>query len=76
MFGGDYPTLDGTGVWDYIYVVDLAKGHVKDLKTLEKQPDLVTVNLGTGRGYSVLEMKKAFEKASGNIIPFEIISRR
>jgi len=76
VFGGDYDTVDGTGVRDYIHVVDLAKGHVKALEALQKQPGLLTVNLGTGRGYSVLEMVKAFEKASGNKIPYEIVARR
>ncbi len=82
VFGGDYDTVDSTGVRDYIHVVDLAKGHVKALEALKKQPDpkghkgLLTVNLGTGRGYSVLEMIKSFEKASGKKIPYEIVARR
>lgn len=76
VFGGDYNTPDGTGVRDYIHVVDLAKGHVKALKTLQKQPGLVTVNLGTGRGYSVLEMVKAFEKVSGKTVAYEVVARR
>ena len=76
VFGGDYNTPDGTGVRDYIHVVDLAKGHVKALETLQKQPGLITVNLGTGRGYSVLDMVKAFEKASGKAVPYEIVERR
>jgi UDP-glucose 4-epimerase len=76
IFGGDYDTVDGTGVRDYIHVVDLAKGHVKALEALQKQPGLLTVNLGTGRGYSVLEMVKAFEKACGKKISYEIVQRR
>ncbi|NCO15054.1 MAG: UDP-glucose 4-epimerase GalE, partial [Thiomicrospira sp.] len=76
VFGGDYATVDGTGVRDYIHVVDLAKGHVKTLEKLKKQPGLVTLNLGTGRGYSVLEVVKAFEQASGKAVPYEIVARR
>lgn len=76
VFGGDYDTVDGTGVRDYIHVVDLAKGHVAALQKLMQSPGLVTVNLGTGRGYSVLEMVKAFEKASGKVVPYEIVARR
>lgn len=76
VFGGDYPTHDGTGVRDYIHVVDLAKGHIAALKKLEKAPGLVTYNLGTGTGYSVLDMVKAFEKAVGKTIPYEISDRR
>ena len=80
VFGGDYPTPDGTGVRDYIHVIDLAKGHLSALNYLaDKKNDegeLITVNLGTGQGYSVLEMIKAFEKASGKNIPFEIVARR
>jgi UDP-glucose 4-epimerase len=75
VFGGDYPTPDGTGVRDYIHVVDLAAGHVK---ALERPGDsgLLTVNLGTGRGYSVLEMIRAFQAASGRNIPYRIVERR
>lgn len=76
VFGGDYPTHDGTGVRDYIHVVDLAVGHVRALDALEKNPGVVTYNLGTGQGYSVLEIVKAFEKASGKSIPYEIVDRR
>ena len=76
VFGGDYDTPDGTGVRDYIHVVDLAKGHVKALQELEGKPQLLTVNLGTGNGYSVLDMVKAFEKASGKHIVYEISARR
>lgn len=76
VFGGDYDTPDGTGVRDYIHVVDLAKGHVKALQALTNTPQILTVNLGTGNGYSVLEMVKAFEKASGKNVPYEIVDRR
>lgn len=77
VFGGDYPTRDGTGVRDYIHVVDLAIGHVAALNRLAAHPgELVTVNLGTGKGYSVLEMVRAFEEASGRKIPYEIVERR
>ena len=76
IFGGDYDTPDGTGVRDYIHVVDLAKGHVKALQALENKPQVLTVNLGTGNGYSVLDMVKAFEKASGKTIPYQIVDRR
>ena len=75
VFGCDYPTPDGTGVRDYIHVDDLAAGHLAALKALQ-QPGLVTVNLGTGRGYSVLEMIKAFEAASNKPVSFEIVDRR
>jgi len=76
IFGGDYDTLDGTGVRDYIHVVDLAKGHVKALQVLEDNPQVLIVNLGTGNGYSVLEMVKAFEKASGKKVPYQMVDRR
>jgi len=76
IFGSDYDTPDGTGVRDYIHVVDLAKGHVKALKTLESRPQMLTVNLGTGNGYSVLDMVRAFEEASGKKIPYQIVDRR
>jgi len=76
VFGGDYDTPDGTGVRDYIHVVDLAKGHVKALQALENKPQVLTVNLGTGNGYSVLDMVKAFEKASGKNVPYQIVARR
>ena len=75
VFGCDYPTPDGTGERDYIHVDDLASGHLAALSALEK-PGLLTVNLGTGRGYSVLEMIKAFEAASGKKVPFDIVARR
>ncbi|BCL76379.1 UDP-glucose 4-epimerase [Jeongeupia sp. HS-3] len=76
VFGNDYPTPDGTGVRDYIHVVDLACGHVKALQKLAKNPGLVTVNLGTGQGYSVLDMVKAFEAASGKPVPYQLVARR
>lgn len=75
VFGGDYPTKDGTGVRDYIHVVDLAKGHLAALNAL-KQHSMITCNLGTGQGYSVLDMVKAFEHASGSTVPYEIVERR
>lgn len=76
VFGNDYNTPDGTGVRDYIHVVDLAKGHVAAMKKLEDGSGLSTYNLGTGKGYSVLEFIKAFSKASGKEIPYKIIERR
>lgn len=76
VFGDDYPTPDGTGVRDYIHVVDLAQGHLAALAALERQPGMMTVNLGTGRGYSVLEMVRAFERASGRPVPYRIAPRR
>ena len=76
VFGNDYPTRDGTGVRDYIHVVDLAKGHVLAVDKLFKKPGLFIVNLGTGKGYSVLEMIKAFSKALGRDIPYVIDPRR
>ena len=76
VFGDDYDTPDGTGVRDYIHVVDLAKGHVKALKKLEDHSGLSIYNLGTGVGYSVLDVVKNFEKATGIQIPYEIQPRR
>ncbi|WP_027128053.1 UDP-glucose 4-epimerase GalE [Fusobacterium perfoetens] len=76
VYGNDYPTHDGTGVRDYIHVVDLANGHLKALEKLETKPGLVTYNLGTGKGYSVLDMVKAFSKACGHDIPYKIVERR
>ena len=76
VFGNDYPTHDGTGVRDYIHVVDLSVGHVKALEKLATNPGLVTYNLGTGNGYSVLDVVKAFSEASGRKIPYEIAPRR
>jgi len=75
VFGGDYPTPDGTGVRDYIHVDDLAAGHVAALQALA-QGDSFTVNLGTGRGYSVLQVVRAFEQASGRPVPYQIVGRR
>lgn len=75
VFGNDYPTPDGTGVRDYIHVDDLAAGHLAALNALQK-PTLLTVNLGTGRGYSVLEMIEAFKAASGKPVPYDIVDRR
>lgn len=76
VFGDDYNTDDGTGVRDYIHVVDLAKGHLKALNKLESLPGIVTYNLGTGNGYSVLDMIKAFSKASGKEVTYKIVDRR
>jgi UDP-glucose 4-epimerase len=78
VFGDDYPTVDGTGVRDYIHVVDLAEGHVKAVEKIEKNPDLglKIYNLGTGNGYSVLQVVAAFEKASGKPVPYRIQPRR
>jgi UDP-glucose 4-epimerase len=76
VFGNDYPTRDGTGVRDYIHVVDLARGHLAALAYLERSCGSLVVNLGTGRGYSVLEAVKAFERASGRKIPLDIVARR
>jgi UDP-glucose 4-epimerase len=76
VFGNDYPTPDGTGVRDYIHVTDLALGHLAALQTLRQVSGVVTVNLGTGRGYSVLEMVQAFESACNKKIPYRIVDRR
>lgn len=76
VFGNDYDTKDGTGVRDYIHVVDLARGHVAAMKKLEDGSGVSTYNLGTGQGYSVLEIIKAFSKASGKEIPYKIVERR
>lgn len=76
VFGNDYPTSDGTGVRDYIHVVDLAIGHLKALDKLAENPRVVAYNLGTGQGYSVLEMIKAFEQASGREVRYRIVGRR
>lgn len=76
VFGNDYPTKDGTGVRDYIHVVDLAAGHIKALEAMKKQTGCQIFNLGTGTGYSVLEMIKTFEKISGRPIPYDIVERR
>ncbi|MGE8374795.1 MAG: UDP-glucose 4-epimerase GalE [Diaphorobacter nitroreducens] len=74
--GGDYPTPDGTGVRDYIHVCDLAEGHVAALRYLRAHPGLLTVNLGTGRPVSVLEMVRGFEQASGRAVPYQVVARR
>ena len=76
VYGDDYPTVDGTGVRDYIHVSDLAQGHVDALRYLERHPGLLTVNLGTGRPVSVLEMVRAFEQASGRPVPYQVVPRR
>lgn len=76
VFGGDYPTLDGTGVRDYIHVVDLARGHLQALDYLGAHPGLQVYNLGTGQGYSVLEVIRAFEQASGRSVPYQVTERR
>ena len=76
VYGNDYPTPDGTGVRDYIHVVDLARGHLAALNALSKRTGVVTANLGTGRGYSVLEMVRAFTAASGKVVPYRIVARR
>ncbi|HWU85254.1 MAG TPA: UDP-glucose 4-epimerase GalE [Rhodocyclaceae bacterium] len=76
VFGSDYPTPDGTGVRDYIHVVDLARGHLAALNAIAATPGLITTNLGTGQGYSVLEMVRAFEQASGRPVPFKQVARR
>ena len=76
VFGDDYPTPDGTGVRDYIHVVDLAKGHVAALNYLQNHAGVHTWNLGTGQGYSVLEMIQAFEQASGTKITYQVSPRR
>ena len=76
VYGNDYPTDDGTGVRDYIHVMDLASGHVKALEKLAEKPGVVFYNLGTGRGNSVLEMVRAFEKASGKKVHYKIVGRR
>ncbi|MCW8921185.1 MAG: UDP-glucose 4-epimerase GalE [Sedimenticola sp.] len=76
VYGNDYPTADGTGVRDYIHVVDLAKGHLAALQKLKQAPGLITHNLGTGQGYSVLDMVAAFANASGKAVPYKIVGRR
>jgi len=76
VFGNDYPTHDGTGVRDYIHVVDLAIGHIKAIVKLKEKPGVAIYNLGTGQGYSVLDMVKAFEKACGKRIPYRFTGRR
>ena len=76
VFGGDYPTKDGTGVRDYIHVIDLAEGHAAALTYLSKATGYQAINLGTGNGYSVFDMVNAFEKASGCKIPYKVVARR
>ena len=76
VFGDDYPTPDGTGVRDYIHVGDLARGHLRALTRLTRKPGVVAYNLGTGRGYSVLEMISAFEHVSSRSVPYKIVQRR
>lgn len=76
VFGNDYPTPDGTGVRDYIHVMDLAAGHVQALRWLDTNPGIKAFNLGTGRGYSVLDMLKAFERACGQTLKYEFAARR
>ncbi|AGK55848.1 UDP-glucose 4-epimerase GalE [Bacillus sp. 1NLA3E] len=76
VFGNDYPTIDGTGVRDYIHVVDLAMGHLKALEKVKTTTGVDAYNLGTGTGYSVLELVSAFEKAAGKDIPYKIVARR
>ncbi|KQM71266.1 UDP-glucose 4-epimerase GalE [Xylophilus sp. Leaf220] len=76
VYGDDYPTPDGTGVRDYLHVCDLADGHVAALRYLREHPGLLTVNLGTGRAVSVLEMVRGFEQASGRPVPYRIVARR
>ncbi|OGC91556.1 MAG: UDP-glucose 4-epimerase GalE [candidate division Zixibacteria bacterium RBG_16_53_22] len=76
VFGNDYPTHDGTGVRDYIHVVDLARGHLAALKALKAGDGVLTVNLGTGQGYSVLDVVRAFEAACGRKVPYRIAGRR
>lgn len=76
VFGNNYPTPDGTGIRDYIHVMDLAEGHLAALNYLAQQGGMITVNLGTGRGHSVLDVINAFEKISGRTIPIQIVARR
>ena len=76
VFGNDYPTPDGTGVRDYLHVVDLARGHVAAMDYMMDRKGVFVFNLGTGRGYSVLDMVRAFEKATGKTIPYKIAPRR
>jgi UDP-glucose 4-epimerase len=76
VFGGDYPTPDGTGVRDYVHVVDLAQGHLAALTALPRVPGVVAVNLGTGRGSSVLELVRALAEVSGRLVPYRVVERR
>ncbi len=76
VYGNDYPTPDGTGVRDYIHVLDLAQGHLAALNALHRHSGVLALNLGTGRGYSVIEMVRAFSAASGSAVPYRIVARR
>jgi UDP-glucose 4-epimerase len=76
VFGDDWPTVDGTGVRDYLHVVDLAEGHLRAMEVADRRPGFAAINLGTGRGTSVLELVRAFEAATGKWIPYEIAARR
>ncbi len=76
IYGGDFPTIDGTGVRDYVHVMDLARGHISALKMFSKDGCIFAVNLGTGKGYSVLEIIKEFESISGKKVPYKIVERR
>jgi UDP-glucose 4-epimerase len=76
VYGADYPTPDGTGIRDYVHVTDLAAGHVAALAALDRNPGVIAVNLGTGRGYSVLEMVRSFADASGKPVPYRVVARR
>lgn len=76
VFGNDYPTPDGTGIRDYLHVMDLAEGHVSALDYLFRNEALFTINVGTGRGYSVFEVIRAFERASARSVPYEVQARR
>jgi len=76
VFGGDYPTVDGTGVRDYLHVVDLAEAHVKAIDVLATEEPIIALNLGTGQGYSVLQVIQAFSAISGKTIPYRIVARR
>jgi UDP-glucose 4-epimerase len=76
VYGGDWPTVDGSGVRDYIHVVDLARAHADALDTLARTDSGFTVNLGTGAGVSVLQLVQAFERASGRAVPYAIVDRR
>ena len=76
VFGSDYPTHDGTGVRDYIHVVDLAIGHVKAVGAMHKLTGAKAINLGTGQGYSVLDMVNAFIEQTGQAVPYELVPRR
>lgn len=76
VFGSDYKTKDGTGVRDFIHVVDLAKGHIAAVRHIQKNPGCVVYNLGTGNGYSVLDMVNGMKKASGRDVPYQFVARR